>query len=857
MLLSGWDCAVAWHLRFTDQKGIHMTMFRFATQSEEKLTEEFKTSTSTGLSSTEAEERLSTKGYNEIEANQVRWYDIALRQFKSAFIYLLIVAAIIVYIVGEHLDAFVIISFVFINAGLGFYQEYKSELSLRALQQYITRRTKVKRDSRWDTIDSRNLVPGDIIRLETGDAVPADVRLLVSHDLIVNETTLTGESIPVPKHEHVLESEPKSIYESHNICFSGTSVVEGDAVALVLETGARTAMGTIAKLTVETTKESEFSKGIGRFSSFILRMILVTLVVVFIANLLLKGEHANLIELIIFSIALVVSVIPEALPVVTTVSLSRGALKLAKQDVVVKRLTAIEDIGSIEVLCSDKTGTLTENSLTITQMSPDAHPDLLYFASLTVAQTEQKTEPFDIGIMEAVQQRNVPVEKQPSRLMEIPFNPQRRRNTVLLHDNDEAIMLVRGAPEDVIFLSTSMTDSEKKAFNSWLLTKGRAGERTIAIAKRVMPPKTTRISPDDERDLEFLGAIAFADPIKPSTFQAVEKAKELGVQLKIITGDSPEVAGAVGVKIGLLQNASDVVNGFELMEMSPEERTHAIMQYDVFARVTPEQKYEIIQTLQESYTVGFLGEGINDAPALKLASVSMVVESAADIAREAADIILLQKNLEVIIDGIKSGREGIANSIKYLKATLASNFGNFYAIAIGSLFIDFLPMLPLQILLLNLLSDFPMISIATDTVDEAEVSKPRKYDVKEIVLISIVLGIVSTVFDFMFFAIFVRKGAEILQTNWFIGSILTELMFLFSVRSKLPLFRANRPSTYVLALTGIAVALTVLLPYTGIGQSVFHFTPPTALHLGIILALVGSFLICSELVKYFYYRYAD
>ncbi|MBN1154750.1 HAD-IC family P-type ATPase [candidate division KSB1 bacterium] len=833
-----------------------MDIFNYATLSEQELSERFSTSAASGLSSQQASEHLSTRGYNEIKANQVRWYDVALRQFKSAFIYLLIVAAIIVFIVGEHLDAAVIISFVFINALLGFYQEYKSELSLRALQQFITKRTRVKRDSHWDTIDSRNLVPGDIIKLETGDSVPADVRILSTHYLVVNETTLTGESVPVPKNQDVMTAVPKSIYEGHNLCFSGTSVVEGDAIALVLETGARTAIGTIAKLTLETTKESEFSKGIGRFSQFILRMILITLAVVFAMNLILKGERANIIELVIFSIALVVSVIPEALPVVTTVSLSRGALRLAKQDVVVKRLTAIEDIGSIEVLCSDKTGTLTENSLTVTEFSPGADPGLLSFAALTVAQTEQKTEPFDIGILEAFAKNNLSSDKQPERLMEIPFNPQRRRNSVLLRDGNETIMLVRGAPEDVLHLS-SLNETEQKALHSWLMEKGKAGERTIAIAKRVLPSDTTTISPEDEHDLDFLGVIAFSDPIKPSTFQAVEKAKQLGVQLKIITGDSPEVAGAVGVKIGLLEDATQVISGFELMSKTPEERTKAIMHYDVFARVTPEQKYEIIQTLQQTYTVGFLGEGINDAPALKLATVSMVVESAADIAREAADIILLQKNLEVIIDGIRSGREGIANSIKYLKATLASNFGNFYAIAIGSLFIDFLPMLPLQILLVNLLSDFPMISIATDNVDIPEVTKPRKYDVKEIVLISIVLGVVSMVFDFMFFAIFVREGANILQTNWYMGSIITELIFLFSVRSKLPFFKAKRPSSYVLVLTGIAIILTVLLPYTGIGQSIFHFTPPTAKHMGTILALVGSFFVCSELVKYFYYHLTD
>ncbi|HNL85940.1 MAG TPA: HAD-IC family P-type ATPase, partial [Methanoregulaceae archaeon] len=362
-----------------------MTVFTLATLPEEEILKQLGTSLPDGLSSREAEARLRQSGFNEITADKVEWWEIALRQFRSAFIYLLLVAALIVLVIGEYIDAAVIIGFVIINAALGFYQEYRSEQSLRALQQYIRPKSRVKRDAGWHTIDSRILVPGDIIQLGTGDMVPADVRVLRSQNLVVNETVLTGESVAVPKRPDLLPLEPQTIYESHNLCFSGTSVVGGEAVAVVVETGVRTAMGTIAKLTVETTKESEFSKGIGRFSRFILRMILVTLVFVFVANLLLKGDSVDIIELVVFSIALVVSVVPEALPVVTTVSLSKGALQLAQQNVVVKRLTAIEDIGSIEILCSDKTGTLTENTLSVTGLSPGADPRLLSYALLAVA----------------------------------------------------------------------------------------------------------------------------------------------------------------------------------------------------------------------------------------------------------------------------------------------------------------------------------------------------------------------------------------------------------------------------------------------------------------------------------------
>jgi Mg2+-importing ATPase len=832
-------------------------MYNHATLSEEEILKQFDTPLSEGLSSRQAEERLAKEGYNAITANQVPWWEILVRQFKSAFIYLLLIAAAIVFVIGEYIDAVVILGFVIINAALGFYQEYRSEQALRALQQFISPKARVKRDSQWHTIDSRNLVPGDIIRLETGDAMPADVRILSMHNLVVNETALTGESVPVPKRPDALTTEPKNVYESHNLCFSGTSVVGGDAIALVLETGTHTSMGGIARLTVETTKESEFSKGIERFSRFILRMILVTLVFIFVANLLIKGDSADITELVVFSIALVVSVVPEALPVVTTLSLSRGALRLAKQGVIVKRLTAIEDIGSIEILCTDKTGTLTENTLQVTEMSPGSHSDLLFYASLTVAETEEKTEPFDIAIIKAGKEQTPTGNSSPERLAEIPFDPQRRRNAVLVREPAQTVMIVRGAPEEVIFLSPSLPEPDKRALADWLSAKGRAGERTIAIAKRIMPSGTTGISPEDEHDLEFLGAVAFTDPIKPSTYRAVEKAKELGVSIKIITGDSNEVAGAVGVRIGLLEDPTRVLTGSELMVMPPDNRLQALMEHSVIARVTPEQKYEIIRVLQGSFTVGFLGEGINDAPALKLAGVSLAVDSASDIAREAADIILLKKDLEVIIEGIRGGREVFSNTVKYLKATLASNFGNFYAIAISSLFISFLPMLPLQILLLNMLSDFPMISIATDTVDAAELTKPKKYEIREIVLIATLLGVVSTVFDFMFFAVFVNQGAGTLQTNWFMGSVLTELVFLFSIRTRLPFYKAVRPSWVVLALTGLAAAVAIVLPYTFFGQIAFHFIPPTAIQLATIFGLVGAFFVCVELVKIFYYRFTS
>lgn len=831
-----------------------MESLRFATQSLDQLRAEFGTDPDSGLSAAEAEQRLRAHGPNAIEGKETRWWHILGRQFRSAFIYLLLVAAVIVFAIGETLDGGIILLFVGLNAALGFYQEYKSEQSLRALQRYIVSRCSVKRGAAWHTVDTRILVPGDVVRMETGDTVPADIRIFEESSIRIDETTLTGESAPVSKRTAPLSDMPKDIYGAENICFSGTAVVGGEAEGIVVATGNKTAIGGIARLTVETTKESAFSRGISRFSLFILRLIIITLVVVFVANLAIKGADAPVLELIVFSIALTVSVIPEALPVVSSVSLSRGALQLARRHVVVKRLTSIEDVGSIDILCSDKTGTLTENVLTVSGLSPDAAADTLRYAAIASTESAEKTEPFDIAVQQASRKEASKESAASERIAELPFDPLRRRNSVLVRSGKQVELVVRGAPEELLRLSDIQTKEKRTALEKWMNARSAAGERLLAVARKDMPHTASALEPQDEQGLTFLGIIAFTDPVKPSTLRAVKKAEKLGVGIKVITGDNPLVAGAVAKEIGLISDARDVMTGSAFMALPPEERTRAAETYAVFARVVPEEKYEIIKTLQEHHEVGFLGEGINDAPALKLASVSLVVESAANIAREAADIILLQKNLEVIVDGIHHGRIVFANSIKYLKATLASNFGNFYAIALGSLFITFLPMLPLQILLVNLLSDFPMISIATDTVDRRELARPQKYHVHDIILIATILGVVSMVFDFLFFGFFVSQGEGILQTNWFIGSILTELVFLFSVRTRLPMFRAVRPSWLVLSLSAIAAAATIGIPYTGFGQGVFHFTPPSAVHMGIILGLVLVYLICSEIVKLLYYQ---
>lgn len=836
-----------------------MTTVQHSTSTIEQVLHELGTSQS-GLSPEEASQRLARQGPNDISAKRVTGWTILYRQFRSSFIYLLLIAAALSFFLHEILNGTLIVLFILINSSLGFFQEFRSEHALRLLKAYIVHSANVRRSGQTQVIDRKLLVPGDVVLVETGDIIPADLRFFKEHNLEVDESILTGESAPVHKVAVALPTAPKETLQAKNLGFSGTMVVSGWGEGVVVVTGRDMQIGDIARLTVETVRESSFEKNLTRFSSFILYLVLFTLLFVIVTNIFMKGSRVNITTLVIFGIALAVSVIPEALPVVTTFSLSRGALRLAKNKVVVKRLSAIEDLGSIEVLCTDKTGTLTENSLKVAGVYPANTLEVFLYGCLASDTGEvtmrQPNNAFDLAIQAKLSEEQRSLLSTYERVDGLPFDPDRRRNSVVVDRKGVRELIVRGAPESILADCGDLSRQEKQAIHGWSQEEGRLGRRVILLAHKALPKKQRYALAEEEQDLKLVGLVSFVDPIKPTTKHAIERAKKLGVRVKILTGDSPEVAGAVAHEIGLVDSPDRVMTGAALEELSLHQRREALNQYAVFARVSPRQKYSIIQHLQLTNEVGFLGEGINDAPALKISNVALVVKGAADIAQEAADIILLKKSLGVIIDGIKEGRGIFANTTKYIKTTLASNFGNFYAVAVASLLVDFLPMLPLQILLVNLLSDFPMIAIATDTVDHAELARPKSYEMKEIVLVATFLGIVSTIFDFVFFGLFYRISPQVLQTNWFIASILTELVFIFSVRTRRPFFKASRPSGLMISLAILASLATVLIPLTTSGVRVFGFVRPASAHLMLIFALVCVYFLVTESVKLAYYRFA-
>lgn len=836
----------------------------YSGKSIEEILREFSTST-TGLSEKEASLRLARYGANEIRSEKGKALSIFIRQFKSPFVYLLIGAAVISLFLKEFIDTLMIFAFVLINGLLGFYQEFKSEKLVEKLKSLIKTRAKVYRDGKIEVVDKAKIVKGDVILVEKGDVVPADIRLIKSQNLIIDESMLTGESAPAEKNTETKES-AKEIFESKNLAFHGCHVISGFGEGVVIATGKETQVGKISELTSHIERRSGFESMVLNFSKFVLRLVLVTLTILFFTNLILKGFDINIGQTLLFTLALAISVVPEALPVITTITLSRGAFKLSKEHVVVKRLSAIEDLGNIEVLCSDKTGTLTKNELELKECISFNREKCLSFgaaSSITFDDKTLKEDEFDFALWGKI---GADIKKEIGDYEIIwrgPFDPEKRLSSVIVLNkkDNERYLIIKGAPEEIFSKSkfivvgdeTELFASHKDDFDKKFREFGKSGFRSLAVAfKKVGASDKYETEATD--GLIFLGIFSFHDPLKATAKNAIASASKLNVEVKIITGDSLEVAEYVAREAGIIKPGEVGILGSDLARMSRDEFSDAVFHYDVFARISPGQKYEIIEEIQKKKPVGFLGEGINDAPALKLANVAIVVDSGADVAKEAADVILLRKDLQVIIDGISEGRKIYTNVIKYIKYTLTGNFGNFYAIAGISLITPYLPMLPSQILLTNLLSDLPLMAVASDNVDSQELRKPSQYNIREIALISVILGLVSSLADFAFFGLFFKYGEQNVQTMWFIESILAEIVLIFSIRTRFSIFKASLPRRTLVVACLAAIAITVALPFTLFGQRVFHFARPTLSFLAIIGALVAVYFILTEMVKIWYYR---
>ncbi|MCX6720405.1 MAG: HAD-IC family P-type ATPase [Candidatus Staskawiczbacteria bacterium] len=850
-----------------------MNFSQYTNISVEETLRSLKTSTF-GLSEKEAVLRIEKYGLNEIKSKNINAIKVLLRQLKSPFTYLLLIAALVSVLIGQLVDSIAVFAFIVINVVIGFVQEYKAEKAVFMLQEFIPKKVKVLRDSKEEIIDEKFLVPGDIVLLEAGDLVPADLRVVNMHNFLVNESALTGESVPVSKITEAFNSQESEIFKAKNIIFSGSLVVSGKAQAIAIATGKDTVFGDIVKTISGIRRESTYEKSILFFCKLIMKIVATTIILIFVANILIKGV-SNIFELLLFSVALIVSILPEALPAVVTFALSGGSLRMAKQNVVVKRLSAIEDLGNIEILCTDKTGTLTQNKPSLEKtVSSDKKKCFLYgiLASggifpATAGSRPWRENPFDSALYQRATEEILRESKKFKIVSELPFDSYRMRSAFLVKSiKNEAFLIVKGAPESIIKNCRNFSAQggpasgwDKKEIQEDIDREGVEGKRVLAIAyKKIANEKRATneaIRIEDEKGLTFLGYFVFDDPIKTTAKEAISLSKKLGIKIKIVTGDSKEVACYVARKTGLVSGIEDTISGQELEKLSKEEFEDACESKTIFARISPDTKHNIIKSLQKKCEVGFMGEGVNDAPALKTADVGIAVVEASDIAREAADVVLLQKDLRVIINGIKDGRTIFANINKYIKCALASNFGNFYSIAVISLFINFLPMLPVQILLGNILSDFPLISIATDSVDIDELKKPKAYQLYNVLPLIISLALVSTVFDFIFFSIFHAQQPGVIQTLWFIESILTELLLIYIIRTRGIFYKAKRPGFWLIFLTAIDGIFVVALPFLPIAQSWFHFAVLPIMPLLIVFFLIGMYFIVSEIVKLIYFHY--
>jgi len=814
-----------------------------------------------GLSQAEAQKRLNANGPNALQNTTITWFDVLKNQIKNPFILIFIVIAGVYFFSQQYIEGIILVVIMVINTAIGFFQEYHSNRAMELLKSYLQSTITVHRDNKDVAIETYKLVPGDVIKLQAGDVIPADCRLIVTENCTIDESMLTGESVPVKKMHEISDTKITAVHDAYTIGFTGTIIVDGDAIAVIFATGQHTQMGAIAQLATHSIVKSNLAKGTTQLAEIVLMLVVASLIIVLGINIFFKSGQLSFLNFLLFAGALAITAIPTALPIVITFCLTQGAMALHKHKMIVKRLSAVEDLGGIEILCCDKTGTLTENVLSVNDVYAPDKEDILLFAALTKSILELAKKNvlngFDQAVVNALNDEQKQALQQYIIEAELPFTYERYRSVILAQKDKSYALITKGPIEYVLSVCHKLTQKELTAVNSWVQDHEKQGNRVLALAiKKIEHTFNSEDIETYDKEYESVGLISFADPLKSTAEQAIKKAEALGVMIKVLSGDSADVCFAIAQQLGLENKRENVILGADFAKLSEHQKKDVAYHKTIFARVTPQQKYEIITYLQEHYSVGYLGDGINDAPALKSAQVGMVVNTAAGVAREAAEIIMLQKSLLNVLLGIEEGRKIIINTLKYIKVTVSSNVGNFYSLALSSLMINYLPMLPLQLLLLDLVADFPLISISTDAVAKHELQKPLHYSMKDISLVTLIFGLVSSPFDFLVFAFF-KSNPATLQTSWFIASALTQLVLIFSLRTKQPFWRAHRPSLFLTALCIISALFVTILPFTAFGQRFFLFARPSMHDMVIIGAIVIAYFVTTETVKLFYYRIQD
>ncbi len=810
-----------------------------------------------GLTGEEVRKRQGTYGPNDtIGIKRSSGLVQFLRLFLNPLVAILLLAAIVSAILGDRINASIIIAIVLLSNILNFVQTYQSQNAVEKLRAGVAPTATALRDGKWIEVPRRDLVPGDMIRLMAGDLVPADARLVQATDLHVQQAALTGESLPVEKSADDLGAPTESFAEAHNSVFLGTSVVSGTGTALITATGRNTAFGDIAARLASRPPETEFERGIKGFGMLIMQTVFFLVLFIFLVGIL--GHHQPF-ETVLFAISLAVGLTPEFLPMITTVTLGQGALRMAKQKVVVKHLESIQNFGSIDTLCSDKTGTLTSGETQLEgylDLQDKTSDRVLLFSYLNSSYETGIRSPLDEAIL---QHGSIDITGY-SKAGEIPFDFERRCLSVIVRHEDELLLITKGAPESMLPLCSAYeVNGERKALDSVdgeVRTKfvqryqdlSSQGYRVLAVAYRPILQQTT-YRKADEQTLVLLGFLTFADPPKPDVAKVLQALKSDGVQVKILTGDNELVTRHVCEKVGL--DGGRIVLGNDLDHMSDAALSQIVEQVNVFARVSPVQKNRIILALKSrKHVVGYIGDGINDAPSLHAADVGISVSTGVDVAKDAAAIILLEQSLQVLHNGILEGRKAFGNVIKYLLMGTSSNFGNMFSMAGAYVFLPFLPMLPTQILLNNFLYDLSQVTIPTDNVDQSYVKKPQHWDISLIRNFMIFIGPVSSIFDFLTFFIMLRifnAGAVLFHTGWFVESLATQTLVLFIIRTAGNPLR-SRPSRPLTITTLLIVAIGILLPYTPLAGPL-GFTPLPALYFLFLVIMTTIYLLLVQLVK--------
>ncbi len=875
-------------------KIVEDALFDYSKLSPQETIEKLKSSKS-GLTEKEIEKRLDDVGYNVVEANKPpRWYKILWVSFYNPFNMILIFLLIISWLTSDWETVIVMAVMVFLSTFLRFWQELKAVIAAETLKKLVNNKIMVTRTfgegaeqlSKKIEVPVEEIVPGDIVNLAAGDMIPGDMRLISSKDLFITQSAMTGEALPVEKHEHSLITTTRSLSEianpnnvnlsildKQNLCFMGSTVVSGTAIGIVIFTGNQTYFGSMASNLLGKKPETAFDKGVNKVSKLLVKFMLVMVPIVFMLNGLIQHDWSNA---FLFAISVAVGLTPEMLPMIVNAGLAKGAIAMAKKKTVVKQLSAIQNFGAIDVLCTDKTGTLTQDNVVLIK---HIHPDggtskrVLSYAFLnSYFQTGLRNLLDKAVINKATDVKLNGIANNFTLIDEIPFDFVRRRMSVILknHNNGEVRFICKGAVEEIFercaytednngnIISLNSTEREKLCNLRDSLSED--GLRIIAVAhKKVVNWQKDRFNVDDERDLVFVGYIAFLDPPKDSAVAAIKKIQEHGIDIKVLTGDNALVAGKICRDVGL--EYKRILTGPEMSNMPDEELAEHVKDIVIFAKLSPMDKARIVTLIKRNgHVVGFMGDGINDALALREADVGISVDTGVDLAKEAADIILLEKSLLVLEKGIVEGRKTFGNIMKYIKITASSNFGNVFSMMIASIFIPFLPMLPVEIMIQNLLYDISCIAVPWDKVDKSFLKKPRKWDAKPIAGFMVVFGPLSSIFDVVTFIVmwhvFKANSPDhqaLFQTGWFVVGLTTQTLILHFIRTeKLP-FIQSRAAFPLMFTTFAIIILGILLPFTGVGEGLGM----VALPISYFFWLVGidvAYALLTQAVKVWYIK---